>query len=295
MSLSVEIACSAECAEVVSELSQGLGATAATIIYSPPSSSDNIPLVETSEGVVPFGDRDCTLSLFLEEGVDVEEILLRLQNILGWERIPPHRVKTVDRKDWVASVRKRLVPVKISSRLWVVPTWHPPLDSDAVNLRIDPGPAFGAGTHPTTRLCLEWLERTIRPGTLVLDYGCGTGILAIAALKLGAAKAVGVDVDPQALKASRENAARNGVELPCYPPKECPPLKADLVLANILANPLKEMASLLAGYTKTGGRIALSGILVEQASQVVSAYGEWFDCALPVTEAGWALSEGIRR
>ncbi len=295
MSFILQIECSADSAEVAGEVSQGLGAMAASIDYSAAGSTDGAPLVESPEGGIEAGDRDCTLSLLLEEGVDVEEMLLRLQDILGWERIPPHQLKTVDRKDWVASVRKRLVPVKMSNRLWIVPTWHEPPDPGAVNLRIDPGQAFGTGTHPTTRLCLEWLEKRLSPGDFVLDYGCGTGILAIAALKLGARKAAGVDIDPQALKVSRENAARNGVVLNCYLPEESPPMKANLVVANILANPLKELAPLLAGYTKKGGRIALSGILAEQAPQVEGAYREWFKCSPPMTEAGWALLAGTRR
>jgi len=295
MSFLLQIECSADSAEMVSELSQGLGAAAATISYPPAGSIDGLPLVEMPEGKLAAGDRDCTLSLLLEEDVDAEEMLLRLQDILDWKRIPPHQVKPLDREDWVASVRKRIVPVKISNRLWIVPTWHQPPDPDAVNLRIDPGLAFGTGAHPTTSLCLEWLEKRTRPGDIVLDYGCGSGILAIAALKLGAGKTVGVDIDPQALKVSRENAARNGVVLPCYLPEKFPPMESDLVLANILANPLKDIASSLAECTKKGGRIALSGLLTEQAPQVASAYGEWFDFGPPMTEAGWALLEGIRK
>ncbi len=295
MSVSIRMECSVECAEVVGELGPGLGVTSVSIEYSTAGSLDGVPLLESAEGKIETEGRHCTLSLLLDEGVESRDLLASLQEILGWDRIPPYRVMTVERKDWVESVRRRLPPLRISRRLWIVPTWHQPPDPGAVNLRIDPGEAFGTGTHPTTRLCLEYLDRTIQPGDFVLDYGCGTGILAIAALKSGAGKAVGVDVDPLALKVSRANAARNGVKLPCYLPEECPPLTVDFILANILANPLEEMAFLLSGYARKGGRIVLSGLLVEQVSSVLSAYREWFEFSPPVTEAGWALLTGLRR
>ncbi|MFH1603022.1 MAG: 50S ribosomal protein L11 methyltransferase, partial [Pseudomonadota bacterium] len=164
----------------------------------------------------------------------------------------------------------------------------------AVNLVLDPGFAFGTGSHPTTRLCLQWLERTIRGGERVLDYGCGSGILAIAALRLGAGEALGVDVDPLALIAARANASRNRVDARFVSAETFPDFQANLVVANILANPLKLLAPLLAAYTGVGGRIALSGILEEQAQEVMAAYSPWFAMYTRERDECWVLLEGER-
>jgi ribosomal protein L11 methyltransferase len=179
--------------------------------------------------------------------------------------------------------------------MWVVPSWHAVVDPDAVQLILDPGLAFGTGSHPTTRACLRWLERRIFPGARVLDYGCGSGILAIAAMKLGAADAVGVDVDPDALAVARANAARNRAParfLDAHAPLD---FSADLVVANILAKPLQVLAPLLARHCRSGGRVALAGILEAQAEDVARAYSPWFDMAVPEVDDGWIALEGVRR
>src|SRR5471030_2388069 len=159
---------------------------------------------------------------------------------------------------------------------------------------LDPGLAFGTGSHPSTRLCLHWLERKIRGGERILDYGCGSGILAIAALLLGAREALGVDVDPQALLAARANGVRNRVDARFVNTETAPDLQADLVAANILANPLILLAPLLAGYLSKGGRIALSGILEAQAEEVMAAYAPWFAMRVVDNDQAWALLEGLR-
>jgi ribosomal protein L11 methyltransferase len=167
-------------------------------------------------------------------------------------------------------------PIRISQRLWIVPTWHTPVDAAAINIVLDPGLAFGTGSHPTTRLCLRWLDENLRAGENVLDYGCGSGILAIAAMKLGAGSAYGVDVDAQAVQSSRDNALANQVDAKFdLPVATLQP--ADIVVANILTNPLKMLAPLLAGATRQGGRIVLSGVLSEQAEDVMRVYAQWFD------------------
>ena len=212
----------------------------------------------------------------------------------GLVPLPDYRVELIGDEDWVRLSRSQFEPIRISDKLWIVPSWAAAPDPHAVSLVLDPGLAFGTGSHPTTRLCLQWLERTIRGGERVLDYGCGSGILAIAALRLGARKALGVDVDPLALLAARANAERNRVDARFVNTETAPDFQADLVAANILANPLILLAPLLAGYLSTGGRIALSGILDAQAQEVMAAYTPWFAMRIGDNDQGWVLLEGLR-
>ena len=207
----------------------------------------------------------------------------------------PWRVEPVDDRDWVRATQSQFAPTRVSARVWVVPTWHTPPDPAAVNLVIDPGLAFGTGTHPTTRLVLRWLEVSVNGGETVIDYGCGSGILAVAAMKLGAARALGVDIDAQALLAARHNAMQNQVMASFIAAEESIAAPADLVVANIFANPLIVLAPLLAGITKPGGRVALSGILAGQAEDVRAAYRGWFDMDEAEQEDGWVLLSGQRR
>ena len=210
---------------------------------------------------------------------------------------PAHRfeVERVADQDWVRATQSQFQPVRVSPRLWVVPTWGTPPDPKAINLIIDPGLAFGTGTHPTTRLCLAWLDASLRGGEAVLDYGCGSGILAIAAIKLGAARAAGVDIDATALLAARHNAMQNRVEVQFEGADQAASAVYDIVLANILANPLKLLAPLLARATRAGGWVVLSGILEHQADAVRDAYREWFDMNMTQQDEGWMLLSGSRR
>ena len=221
---------------------------------------------------------------------------------------PTFRVEPVADRDWVRAVQEHFLPLRITERLWVVPSWCEPPEPDAINLRIDPGLAFGTGSHPSTRLALAWLASALRewprgaPARAarprVMDYGCGSGILAIAALKLGAGEAFGVDIDPQALATSAENAARNDIgqgadALRLCLPDELPDFRADIVVANILARPLIVLAPLLA--ERAAGRIALSGILAGQGEEVLACYREWFEISVTAEEEGWVLLSGQRR
>jgi ribosomal protein L11 methyltransferase len=201
----------------------------------------------------------------------------------------------VDDQDWVRLTQAQFQPIRITPRLWVVPTWQRAPDPDAINIVLDPGAAFGTGSHPTTRLCLQWLVRNIRGGERILDYGCGSGILAIAALKLGAARARGVDLDPQALVAARANAMQNGVAAEFVAPGGEAGFDADVVAANILANPLIALAPLLAAATRPGGHAVLSGILEDQWVDVAEAYAPWYEMAAPVSDEGWIVLAGRRR
>ena len=225
----------------------------------------------------------------------IADIMLEAARNIGLEQPPAYSIATLEDNDWVRLTQAQFNPIRISQRLWIVPTWHTPSDPGAINITLDPGLAFGTGSHPTTRLCLRWLDASITGGESVLDYGCGSGILAIAALKLGAASATGVDVDAQAVQASRDNAAANHVSANFFLPDTAPKLQADIVVANILTNPLKVLAPLLANAARQGGQIVLSGILSEQAADVEKIYAQWFDLKPAIMEDGWACLSGIRR
>ena len=198
-------------------------------------------------------------------------------------------------QDWVRLTQAQFDPIQISERLWITPSWHEAPNSNAVNLQLDPGLAFGTGSHPTTRLCLKWLDTRLKGGESVLDYGCGSGILTIAALKLGAGSAVGVDIDEQAIRASKDNAAQNNVDAQFYLPDGLPQGQFDIVVANILANPLRMLGEMLAARTKQGGRIVLSGLLDEQVEELSSIYSQWFDIEPAEIDEGWARLSGVKR
>lgn len=236
------------------------------------------------------------ISALLNADSDAVAILRAAANGIGLVQLPEYRIETLADNDWVRLTQAQFEPIPISDRLWIVPTWHAPANPDAINITLDPGLAFGTGSHPTTRLCLRWLDSHLQGGEHLLDYGCGSGILAIAALKLGAARAVGVDVDAQAVTASRDNAIANHVEnVQFYQPNAAPKGTYDLVIANILTNPLRMLAPLLAEATRQGGQIVLSGILEAQAQDVMNIYQQWFDMNKPVFEDGWSCLSGLKR
>lgn len=231
-----------------------------------------------------------------EDGpVRTEDLLIGAAGVAGLDAVPTFEVERVPEEDWVRATQAQFTPIPISKRLWIVPSWHQAPDPDAINIALDPGVAFGTGSHPTTKLCLRWLESRIGGGETVLDYGCGSGILAIAAARLGAGHVVGVDIEPGAVAAARDNAARNRVQAGFQDVSESLAMQADVVVANILANPLKMLAPALAGYVRPGGSIALAGILVPQARDVIAAYTPWFDMTAGDQEDGWICLSGTRR
>ena len=224
---------------------------------------------------------------------DVADVLATAAAAIG--RAPPRfATHVVAEEDWVRRTQAQFGPLEIAPDFWIVPTWATPIAPAALNLRLDPGLAFGTGSHPTTRLCLEWLRAHVAGGESVLDYGCGSGILAIAARKLGAGAVTGTDIDVQAMRASEANAARNGVDVRFLLPDAVPPGTFTIVIANILANPLIVLAPLLAHRVARGGRIALSGILDDQTEGVAAAYAPWFTLAPWRKHDGWTLLAGIR-
>jgi ribosomal protein L11 methyltransferase len=205
------------------------------------------------------------------------------------------RISPVAEQDWVRASQQQFGPVQISSRLWIVPSWCSEPDSSAINLRLDPGLAFGTGAHPTTWQCLRWLEAHLPTGAGVLDYGCGSGVLAIAAKRLGAGVVVGVDIDSNAVKATRENAAANAVEIHVTGPDTVPPGPYDVVVANILSNPLKLLAPALAAFSRPGGSVVLAGILDRQAAEVTAHYAQWYDVQVASVKEGWVCLAGARK
>ena len=223
-----------------------------------------------------------------------DQLLARACRAIGI-LVPDFRLRSVPDQDWVSASKDQFGPVRVSDRLWIVPTWHSPPDPAAINLVLDPGLAFGTGSHATTRLCLQWLERTIKGGETVLDYGCGSGILAIAALRFGARRAVGVDIDPGAVAVARANAERNGLAAEFL--DDCAGLafSAEVVVANILANPLKLLAPVLISRCARGGRLAVCGILAGQAREVKARYEPFIAFAPSVEEEGWVCLSGVRQ
>lgn len=254
------------------------------------------PIFEPDLGTTPLWTHTQLLALY--EGDTEREALLDQLRLLTAAALPEHCFEQLEDQDWERSWMDNFQPMRFGQRLWIVPSWHAAPEPDAVNLLLDPGLAFGTGTHPTTALCLEWLDAQDLHGRSVLDFGCGSGILAIAALLLGAEQAIGTDIDPQALEASRENARRNAIEpgrFPLYLPEAMPAATVDVLVANILAAPLISLARPIRQYLKSGGRLALSGILVEQAEEVRAAYAQDFRLD-PLTEKeGWIRISGVKR
>ena len=234
------------------------------------------------------------LSALFAEGTDLPAALRAASAVVALP-VPTHESYVVAEQDWVRATQAQFGPIRITENFWIVPTWVQPPQPDALNLRLDPGLAFGTGSHPTTCLCLEWMHEHVRPGASLLDYGCGSGILAIAGARLGAGRVTGTDVDPQAMRASEENARANGIEATFVLPDALAPGSFDIVVANILANPLTLLAPALALRVRAGGRIALSGILEPQADAVAAAYARWFTIRSWKSRDGWVLLAGERR
>jgi len=210
----------------------------------------------------------------------------------GLPETPAFTLSEVAEQNWVQLTQSQFDPIRISRKLWIVPSWHAAPDPDAINLLLDPGMAFGTGSHPTTRLCLEWLERSLRGGESLLDYGCGSGILAIAAAKLGADHVDGIDIDPQAVLAARQNAEANGVRATFADSAASLAGKYDVVVANILSNPLRVLAPAICGHLGSGGKLVLSGILAEQSAEIIAIYSEWLPLAVAGEHEGWVCLAG---
>lgn len=288
--LQLRLAIAPEQASTLEDALLGVGAVSVTFM-----DAEDQPIFEPDLGTTPLWSKTHLLALF-EADVDESNLLAHLQLLAGGE-LPDYQLERIEDQDWERSWMDNFQPMRFGRRLWIVPSWHAAPEPDAVNLLLDPGLAFGTGTHPTTALCLEWLDEQDLRGQQVIDFGCGSGILAIAALLLGAEQAIGTDIDPQALEASRDNAGRNGIEparFPLYLPEQLPAAQADMVVANILAGPLVALAPQITALVKPGGRLALSGVLAEQAEEVRAAYRDTFDLDPTEEKDGWVRICGVR-
>jgi ribosomal protein L11 methyltransferase len=252
------------------------------------------PILEPGLGETPLWDSTRITGLF-DATVDTQKIDQQLTALLTNTE---SRWELLEDKDWEREWMANYHPIQCGNRLWICPSWQTPPAPEAVNLLLDPGLAFGTGTHPTTFLCLQWLDHLNLQDKHVIDYGCGSGILAIAALLLGAKTATGIDIDPQALTATNDNATRNHIDpvrINTFFPEKSPNETADIVIANILAGPLTELAQTLAALTRPGGLLCLSGIMQSQADIVMQSYAQWFDFDPVASKEEWVRLTAIRR
>jgi ribosomal protein L11 methyltransferase len=234
------------------------------------------------------------VTAMFDEDTDIAAIISALCNKTGIDSFNYH-TENIAEQDWVRATQAQFDPIKINDKLWIVPTWHEAPNSNAINIVLDPGLAFGTGSHPTTSLCLEWLTQQNLKGKSLLDYGCGSGILAIAASKLGACPVSGVDIDSQAIVSSTYNAEQNQISVNFVDANNFNHQVFDLVVANILSSALMVLAPALAKYCKTSGKLALSGILQEQNEMLIARYSEWFNMDAPTQKNGWVLLTGTKR
>ncbi|MDR5832140.1 50S ribosomal protein L11 methyltransferase [Caballeronia sp. LP006] len=285
-----------EHAEALSDALLDVGALSVSVEDADADTPDEQPLFG-EPGLTPETSawKRSRVVALLADDADPAVLLAAAANEIGLADTPAYSLREVEEQDWVRLTQAQFDPIHIGERIWVVPSWHDAPDPDALVLELDPGLAFGTGSHPTTRLCMEWLEQSVKPGQSLLDYGCGSGILAILAKKCGAQPVYGIDIDPQAVESARQNSERNHADVTYGLPDECPAGEFDIVVANILSNPLKLMASMLASKVKAGGRIALSGILARQADEVAAVYAQWIDIAVWREHEGWVCLAGTRR
>jgi len=276
---------------------EDLGALSITLRDANADTPDERAIFEPGVGELPLWNEIVLLALF-DSNTDHSGLLHALADAVP--DLAPDRIafREVEDQDWTRAWMDTYKPMRFGARLWIYPsTIEPPADDDAVVVHLDPGLAFGTGTHPTTALCLEWLDAIDVAGKTVIDFGCGSGVLAIAALKLGALRAIGVDNDAQAIEASRANAERNGVgdRIDLYLPEGFPPMRQEIFIANILAGPLADLAPQFAACTSACGLLALSGILAGQEDELIACYGEWFDDLAVAQREDWIRISGRRR
>ncbi len=277
-----------------------LGALSVTLMDAHADAPDEQAIFEPGVGRTPLWG-EMTLAALFVHGTDGDLVLAALESFDPELDLSTAAFRVVEDQDWERAWLDSFRPMRFGARTWIVPWNHPIPDEadsgEAAVVRLDPGLAFGSGTHPTTALCLEWLDAQDLRDRTVLDYGCGSGVLAVAALELGAASATAVDNDPQALTATLDNAERNGVatRIAVFAPEEAPAARYDLVVANILASALDALADTLAARVKPGGRIALSGVLAGQEGGLVRRYAEWFDALAVARREDWIRVDGVRR
>ena len=289
--LQLVLTSTAQDAEQLAEILSELGAASVTL-----RDAADQPLYEPPPGATPLWENIEVVALF-DADQAVEAIINTLGDTLAPQPLPAWKLEPLEDKDWQNEWIKHFKPMQFGRRLWICPSWSPPPDPDAVNILLDPGLAFGTGTHATTALCLQWLDENIRGGETLIDFGCGSGILALAAVKLGAKCVWAVDNDPQALVSCRSNAQKNQLSqhiIPCTAEQLNPP-PVDIIVANILANPLLQLAPKFSELLKPGGHIVLSGILGNQVETIEARYRQWFRLDSPAQQDDWVRLHGIKK
>lgn len=292
--LSLNIEANSQNADLISDALMEIGALSTSIEDANAETPDEQPIFGEPGDPPPGIWNKNIISALFDQGISIDQIITQLEEKTALKGFV-YYTENVEEQDWVRATQSQFDPIRITDNLWIVPTWHNAPNPNALNIVLDPGLAFGTGSHPTTHLCLEWLVNIIKPHHHVLDYGCGSGILAIAAKKLGAEEVVGVDIDSQAIISSQFNAEQNHVEADFYMATHYPEKPADIVVANILSSALMVLAPALARACKSQGRIALSGILREQTEQVSQIYAEWFNMDAPVFMDSWVLLSGTKK
>ncbi|WP_438865379.1 50S ribosomal protein L11 methyltransferase [Neptunicella sp.] len=289
--LQLKIMSNPEQAESVGDMLTGNGAMAVTFLDAKDS-----PQYEPKPGEIMLWPETWVMGLF-EAKQDMQRVIRNLSQskILGTDF--EYSLNPLEDKDWEREWMENFHPMQFGEKLWICPSWRDVPDPDAVNVMLDPGLAFGTGTHETTALCLQWLDSVDLTDKTVIDFGCGSGILGIAALKLGAKRVIGIDIDPQALLASQDNADRNGVgnKIELYLPDDAPNIQGDIVLANILAATLKELKSIISATCKTSGYLVMSGILDNQAQDIQQLYSNDYEMQPIAIQGEWARVSGCKR
>ena len=297
MWISVTLQAEADKAEALSDALMEAGALSVSIEDADANTEAERPQFgEPGHLPTALWDHSRVIALF-DAAADPAELgatLAEAARAAGFDAVPPFTTETVAEQNWVQLTQSQFDPIRITDRLWIVPSWHEAPDAGAINIELDPGMAFGTGSHPTTRLCLEWLSEAVEPGCSVLDYGCGSGILGIAAAKLGAGEVLGIDIDEKAVEAARDNAARNHAALRLQHSAVPVGDTFDLVVANILTNPLCVLAPAISARVAPGGRVALSGVLETQAAQVIEAWAPYIALHVGAAHEGWIRLEGRR-
>jgi ribosomal protein L11 methyltransferase len=288
--IQLKINSQAEYAEQIGEMLSASGAQAVTFV-----DAKDTPMYEPKPGEVMLWPDTQIVGLYDAE-YDMSRVISQLSQSKLLGKNFNHKLDQLEDKDWEREWMINFHPMQFGERLWICPSWRDVPDPNAVNVMLDPGLAFGTGTHQTTSLCLRWLDRLELSEATVVDFGCGSGILGIAALKLGAKRVIGIDIDPQALLASQDNANRNdvGEKIELYLPEHQPELKADVVLANILAGPIRELRTVITEYCKTGGKLVLSGILDNQAQEINDLYSHDFNMDPIMVDGEWARVSGVK-
>ena len=292
ISVSIETDC--RHAEALADALLDNGALSASIEDADAGTPNETPQFgEPGSPTTPGWERSRVVAL-LEPDSDAETLIAACAALAGLDTTPAFTREAIEEQNWVQLTQSQFDPIRVSERLWIVPSWHEAPDPKAIVLVLDPGMAFGTGSHPTTRLCLEWLERSVSAGNSLLDYGCGSGILAIAAAKLRARDVLGVDIDLQAVGAAKSNAERNDVSARFDDLTKEIRGQFDIVVANILSNPLKALAPAICAHVHCGGKLALSGILVEQTEELIDAYSPYLALSVADQRDGWVCLAGTK-